>query len=175
MESEIKLKKCSTCKREKSLDCFHNHKREKDGKQYQCKDCKKLISKNYKKSIAYKEYQKRYKQTENCKNYQKKYAEKNKEKIKEYYKTEKHKEKIKQYQQSEKYKQYKKVYDKKDIIKENRKIRVTKDIVNLTDYYLNSRLRSKGFSLEQIKNNPEILEVQKLIIKTKRLCKTLQN
>jgi len=39
--------------------------------------------------------------------------------------------------------------------------------------YLNSQLRSKGFKKEQI--TPELLEVQKIIIKTKRLCKTSQN
>jgi hypothetical protein len=179
MESEIKLKRCSTCNESKPIDSFSNHKRTKDGKYYQCKDCKKLVCKNYSKSIVYKDYQKKYRQTENRKNYQKnyqknyrkKYAEKYKEYNKEYQKT----DKFKQYQQSEKYKNYKTSYDKKNEVKKARNIRTFKDRENLSDYYIRNNLKQKGYTPEQIKQHPEILEVQKLIIKTKRLCKTSQN
>ena len=40
--------------------------------------------------------------------------------------------------------------------------------------YAKALLRSSGFTTEQINENPELIEVKKLIIKTKRLCKTSQ-
>ena len=44
----------------------------------------------------------------------------------------------------------------------------------ITDRYAKKILREKrGFKKEQI--TPELIEVQRLIIKTKRLCKTLQS
>jgi|688.fasta_scaffold1186193_2 hypothetical protein len=174
MSNEI-LKLCRTCDQSKPLDSFHNSKREKDGKQSCCKECKRIVAKNYRSSIVYKEYQKKYRQTDSYKKYQKKYAKINKEQSKDYHKQYHKTDKFKQYQQSEKYKKYKKLYDQKDIVKENRKIRITKDTVNLKEYYLKNKLKQKGFTNEQIKNNPELLEIQKLIIKTIRLCKTSQN
>ena len=43
------------------------------------------------------------------------------------------------------------------------------------EYYIKQQLRSRGFTKQQIIDNPEIIEVQRLMIKTKRLCKTSQN
>ena len=43
----------------------------------------------------------------------------------------------------------------------------------LADSYIRDRLIQNGFPKEQI--TPELIEVQRLIIKTKRLCKTSQN
>jgi hypothetical protein len=48
-----------------------------------------------------------------------------------------------------------------------------KGIEDLSDYYVKDKLRNKGFTKEQI--DPNILEVQRLLLKTKRLCKTLQD
>jgi hypothetical protein len=46
----------------------------------------------------------------------------------------------------------------------------------LHDNYVLSRIvENCNITREQIKQHPEIIEVQKLIIKTKRLCKTSQN
>ena len=46
---------------------------------------------------------------------------------------------------------------------------------NLHDAYMKQHLRKLGYTKEQILIYPEITETIKLIIKTKRLCKTLQN
>jgi hypothetical protein len=147
MESEIKLKKCGTCNEKKLLDCFFTHKRTKDGKYYQCKDCYKL----YTKSERFKLY---------CKEYQK---------------TEKRKEYIKKYTKSDVFLQYQKDYNKKPHIMAKNRLSDKRQKLDLIPSYLKAKLKQKGFTNEQIKNNPEILEVQKLIIKTKRLCKTSQN
>lgn len=47
--------------------------------------------------------------------------------------------------------------------------------VALNDKYVKKKLLSQGFSHEQIKNNPELIKIKRLIIKTKRLWKTSQN
>lgn len=38
------MKRCTKCKKEKSLDCFHKHKISKDGYQTCCKDCFKEVN-----------------------------------------------------------------------------------------------------------------------------------
>lgn len=48
-------------------------------------------------------------------------------------------------------------------------------INNLGDSYIKAKLKSKGFTSEQINENNELIEIQRLIIKTKRLCRTSQN
>ena len=42
------MKKCIKCKVVKTLDCFYNNKRTKDGKNYYCKACEKIRHKKYK-------------------------------------------------------------------------------------------------------------------------------
>jgi hypothetical protein len=147
MENEIKLKKCPTCKESKSLDSFSTHKRTKDGKYYQCKDCYKL----YIKSERYKKYHK------------------------EYQKTEKRKEYIEKYTKANTFLEYQREFNKRPHVAAKRRIRNKKQKLNLIPSYLKAKLKQKGFTNEQITNNPELIEVQKLIIKTKRLCKTSQN
>ena len=44
----------------------------------------------------------------------------------------------------------------------------------LPDHYVKSRLRQHGYPQELI-NNPEFIEVKRLIIKTQRLCRTSRN
>lgn len=39
------------------------------------------------------------------------------------------------------------------------------------NYYASSLLKSKGFTREQIAQNPELINIQRIIIQTKRLCK----
>jgi len=53
---------------------------------------------------------------------------------------------------------------------EKAKERSIKAIKVLGNSYLNKCLTQKGFTKEQI--TPELIEVQRIIIKTKRLCKT---
>lgn len=44
---------------------------------------------------------------------------------------------------------------------------------SLNTCYIKKTLKLSGFTTEQINENPELIEVKRLIIKTKRLCKTL--
>jgi len=68
------------------------------------------------------------------------------------------------YFSSEKYKKRKKAYRaKKQVI----------DRTELNRHYVYVQLYNKGFTNEQITD--ELIELQKIIIKTKRLCKTLKN
>lgn len=46
------FKICSNCKESKSLDCFGKCNAAKDGKQWNCKDCKKLYKQQHKEHIA---------------------------------------------------------------------------------------------------------------------------
>jgi len=48
-------------------------------------------------------------------------------------------------------------------------------VSELSDVYVKSCLKYSGFSKKEIESNPELIEIKRLIIKTKRLCKTLQN
>lgn len=88
-----------------------------------------------------------------------KYRKENKQKINEYsrknydpIRAKKNRDKIKD-KLNEKYRQQTEVLDK---------------------LYLIRRLRKDGFSLIEIKKNPEIMEIKKIILKTKRLCKQLE-
>jgi hypothetical protein len=75
----------------------------------------------------------------------------------------------------EKHKEKNKKYAQLNYLKEkNRKVIVdTNSVKNVNDRYVKRQLKIKGFISEAI--TPELIEVQRLIIKTKRLCKTLQN
>lgn len=41
--------------------------------------------------------------------------------------------------------------------------------------YLRRNLIQQGYTLEQLSSNPEIFKIKSIIIKTQRLCKTLNN
>lgn len=66
---------------------------------------------------------------------------------------------------------YKKHYiENKPIIMEKNRIINQKRRDDITDHYVRKLLREKsGFTTEQIEQNPELIEVKRLIIKTKRL------
>ena len=46
---------------------------------------------------------------------------------------------------------------------------------NLDDRYMKKHLLKIGYTRQDLRKNPELIESHKLIIKTKRLCKTSQN
>jgi hypothetical protein len=93
------FKRCNSCKKELTLDMFHNSKNQKYGKHNQCKLCRK-------KDPSRKEYAKKWasenKELKSMIN--KRYRIKNAEKIKEYTKTENYK--------LLKFKSYKRNYEK---------------------------------------------------------------
>jgi hypothetical protein len=143
MINEVKLKFCSTCSKEKSLDCFGIHKRTKDGKYYQCKDCCKL----YRQTEKRKQYQTEYSKYENRKEYYAKYTKGNT------------------------FLQYQREFSKRPHVAEKRRIRERGQKERLIPSYLKEKLKQKGFKKEHIEKYPELIETQKEIIKIKRLCK----
>lgn len=103
-----KTKKCSQCKKFKSLNEFGHNKRIKDGRHYLCKYCSRQNSKQY-----------RQEHPEKAKAINKRYCEKHKEEIKErrkkYYYN--HQEERKKYRENHKDKQkkYQKEYRKNNL------------------------------------------------------------
>ena len=65
-----------------------------------------------------------------------------------------------------------KAYQKEYSINGNRAIVAKRCVEKLSQFYVRARLREIGFTKEQIEQTPELLEVIKIIIKTKRLCKS---
>lgn len=60
--------------------------------------------------------------------------------------------------------------ENRDLINKKNAIREFERRENLTDRYITKLLREKsGFTVDQLKNNPELIEIKRLIIKTKRL------
>ena len=180
-------KKCTKCGKVKSLDEFGNRKRNKDGKQYNCKTCLKefyyeylkhnkinlkLKKQNYYKknkeklSIINKEYYLINKKE--CADRNKKWAQKNKEylkiKSKEYRDNniEKLKEKSKKWRE-----------DNKQIIQENKKEyyknNKEKYLLISKKYRENNKEKHKLYQKEYYKNNKkEYSEKQKLYKKERR-------
>jgi hypothetical protein len=110
------MKQCYRCKEWKPLEKYNKDKKTKDGKDCYCRDCRKILNKEWreKNKERRKEYSKRYKEAnkeyfnEYQKAYNKKYWKKNKEilteKKKEYYlaNTEKLREKAKKWREANK-------------------------------------------------------------------------
>jgi hypothetical protein len=96
--------------------------------------------------------------------------DKSKERKKEYRKSHKYKEYKKEYQKTDKSKEYHKEYRKSDKYKEHKKE------YEKTDTQTKHRIKKYIQNQYQITDIPkEIIETKLIIIKTKRLCKQLQN
>ena len=168
------MKVCSKCKEEKDLDCFTAAKRNTDGLCGQCKKCRYKVvllwrEKNidsFKANKKKNDHLYRIRHIEQRHENGKKWRKKNNDKLKEgrklYYLENKNiiDSKNKEYHKNNPHK-------KNEIA--NRAVK------ELSNYYIRTRLRDRGFTNEQINQYPELLESIKLIIKTKRLCKTSQN
>jgi hypothetical protein len=152
----MEIKICTKCnlKLEANLHNFNARKNGKYGLMSRCKKCFTEYCKEYMERPEAKEasrirHQKWIsKNTEKAKKHRKKYTENNPEKIKELKKKwqEANPEIVKAYS---------------DLV-----------VKELRDSYLKCILTKKGFKKEEV--TPELIEVQKIIIKTKRLCKTSQ-
>ena len=108
----------------------------------------------------------------------KKYREKNVEYFKKYMKEYRDKNKDTLNDKNRKYKKTngKRIREKhKKSLLEYGKMYGKKRRAELDNGYMQERLQKIGFSKEAIKQHPELIEVERLIIKTKRLCKTSQS
>jgi hypothetical protein len=47
-----------------------------------------------------------------------------------------------------------------------------KSIASLSETYIKKQLKKEGYTDGQMKQYPELIEIKRIIIKTKRLCKT---
>lgn len=147
-DMENKKIKCIRCNEEKNNTEFYIYG---GCLRTTCKDCKKKSSKKRYKSNKVEHLQK-------CKEYR--------DLNKEYYT------------------KYKKEYSQRDYVKTKERNRSTKrrperkgyykewelkSIIECKNNYIISLLKQQGFTKEQIKDNPELIEVKRIIIKTKRL------
>lgn len=146
MEGTFQCKKCGETKR---WELFKKDKRKVHGIVYTCNSCNTLI-------------QRKYYGNDLLRKRSSEYGKKNKEKIsirkKRYYHDEGGKNITKQYARNNKEKV------REWSFKKHKNSRT-----NLTDYYIRAVLLKNGFSKEQIHQYPQLIEVQRLIIQTKRL------
>jgi hypothetical protein len=157
----VGMKTCRTCGESKSIDFFSKRSVSTDGYNTRCKTCENSINKKWRDQHPEK-MKEHFEKAKLNGNYKycprildniKKWKAKNNEKVKETKKRSERNNPIK--------------------FKEKKKRSKAARRKNITDGYVKSILKIRGFSSEHI--TPEIIEVQRLIVKTKRLCKTLQN
>ena len=179
MENLTKV--CSRCKVEKGVDEFHKNTIAKDGLFIYCKTCKSESDFKYHEANSEKRNEKSAKYREanpgKMKELQAKYREANPGKMKELQakwiksNPEKMKEANSKWIKSnpEKVKQLSANWRKRnpEKVKEFRE-RYTNE---LSDSYIIRILKAAGYPQESI-NNPKFIELKRILIKTKRLCKT---
>ena len=146
--NNMETKKCGKCGEVKPISEFHKNKYTKDGLRYCCKECGKEYREN---------------NTEKLKEYLREYRKNNPEKEKE------RKRKWRE-NNPEKIKEYKKDYYKNNTEKEKERSREYCE--NLHPSYVKHNLKQLGYTEEEI--TPELIEVKKETLKTKRLIKTIQ-
>lgn len=143
-------KTCTKCKKEMDLDCFYNSKTNKDGKDGTCKKCKQETATKWnKKNQA--------RRRVICLKSQNKNIEKHRLSGRMYYNNNKLKYKEWVKNNSDKKRQIANKYSRKNIS-------------SLQNPYIVSKLLARGFKRDQITS--ELIEVQRLLIKTIRLCRT---
>lgn len=164
------FKVCSKCGVQKSNDEYSKYfyKPKKDGTKKigirtYCNSCKNKMVKDW---------------FEINNDYKKEYRKRNPEKLKE--ENLRAKKRIKEWTEknAEILKEKKKIYKLNNIekVRESNKKLEKKWAEELTDtYVIRQIVKRSNLKAEQIRCNPELIEIKRLIIKTKRLCKTSQN
>lgn len=151
---------CRNCLKHKEKSLFVKSSKLKNGIDSICKECKN--SKKYHNNPKQKESAKRA--------------------IKKYRKTEKYKEYHNEYQKTEKYKIKNRIRNRKyqkELHKNNpeyalKKAKRQADLLN-DGYVINKLSRKTKLKAKELRQFPELISIQRIIIKTKRLCKTLEN
>jgi hypothetical protein len=144
---ETLTKQCTKCKEVKGIGEFGNLNRSKDGKANQCKACRKIIH-----SLSY------FKNRDKTIKQYKEYRIRTKKTHKDSRSLSQKKSRLKRIEKLRKYE----------------KDRMNKDVANTSDRYIKRLFISKE-KLPRELITPELIECKRLIIKTKRLCKTLSN
>lgn len=164
MEIEIS-KVCTNCKYEKCIRDFYKDKKGKNGFRSCCKTCMNEFSSEYHKNNSEKRNIYRQANSEKIKTYRAKYRKNNSEKIKE--------NRAKYYKDNHKRENSISAEYHKNNLEKIKELKA-KRIEDLPDSYIRHQLKIQNYPQELI-NNPEIIEIKRITIKTKRLCKTSQN
>lgn len=174
---------CTKCKLIKSVSEYCVNNQLKSGLNSSCKECQSNAFKKYRNSNKkkLKEYNDKWRE-ENKKLHSemaKLWKSKNPEKIKEYNSKESVKEKKRFYARRYRDKNLKKCKEKLSFWRLNNKEHIMNygknKCKNLENSYIISNMVRDGFKSSFLKSNPKLIETKKLIIKTKRLCRTSQN
>ena len=154
MKSENGLKKCSKCGEVKGVEDYRKDNQKSDGLYSSCRLCVSIAYKNYYiiNSHKVRELSLLYNSNNRLKVQlsTKKYRNKNKDRLNE----------------------LQKKYRMEN--KDDRKRKYISDVASLTDTYVKGVICC-GSKIPAIFIPPELIEIKRTILKTKRLCKTLKN
>lgn len=166
----METKVCNTCEIKKPFELFTKNKHRINGRSNLCKECAAKRTAIYRSLNPEKVKQSSIKSKKKLS-----YRLKKIELERDNYRTGRYLHVRIKYQNSAKGKLASKKAKKKWVKNNPYKIKEKEDRQrrNLNDGYIKNKLRRKGFTTE-LENN-DLIEVQRLLIKTKRLCKTLQN
>jgi hypothetical protein len=156
-------KKCTTCNCEKPLTEFHKRKDCKDGLKSACRECLNKISSKYRE---------KYK-NENIKNDNLSSKERHESNNEKRIRNNNYKYK---WMKNNPYlmRKFRKTYSEKH--KEEIRNREREYRLNLTDGYIIKKLSQQLYiKSAELYKYPELIEIKKIMLKTKRLCKTLEN
>lgn len=167
---ETQKKKCSKCGEEKPVSEFHKKKKGKYGVHAACKVCSAKKKKEYRRLPSTKEKVKNY-------------LTRNKDRIrlvsKELYNKKKVLKpknqnviKVKTQVDVKLKKEKARLYYHKDVLRSRGKnnINFKKKCESLDPAYIKKQLKKKGFTDDMLKQEPGLIQLQSIIIKTKRLC-----
>lgn len=188
-------KKCTKCGEVKQFQCFSKAQKGRFGLQPSCKECVAINFQNNKEK--YKATQKEYYKKNKSKidSYKIEWDRQNRERIRlRFYERrgypkivrvtfigdviQRRRESKKRYRDANKDKAKKytlsRINDQRVI--DLRRQRKKKYVDQMSDFYIKDNLKRKmGFTSEEIERHPELIEIKKIIIQTKRLCKKSQN
>jgi len=152
------VKVCSVCKTEKRLSLFYKNKREKDGRQRVCSDCQKIRNR---------EYQKKYRESE-------KYKERAREYQRAFRESEKGREYKRIYRKTDKYRSWVKNYNKSPTARKNKSNAKKLRSTGLYDSYVKHQI-NKQLGIPKSEITPELIELKRQLILSKRMIKEKQN
>lgn len=177
-------KKCNHCFNDKLVTDFHYWNNRKSYSNI-CEQCYKKERQEYRKNniikikAKAKEYRESGKASDNWHKWAKEHPDELKAQRKKTYikNIDKIKAKRDLHEFNSQTSEYRKTYRENNKTKfaDASKKYTSKQVSNVTPNYCSFLLKRNGFTEEQIKQYPELIKTKQLILKTKRLCKTLEN